>query len=187
MQPNKFQSTLRRRQAGRAAARRIIMKAKDLMEPLVDYLTPEASLKEATCLLRIARRAEDRQGVSALPVLDAQGELVGIISIGDILKAVYPKYLYLMDLGEFTWDGMVESFAKKMADRKVKECMTSPVITVKEDATLMECIDHMLKNNVKRVPVLTERNSVAGMLYERDVFYEIARTILRKGEQEGCS
>ena len=80
--------------------------------------------------------------------------LAGIISIGDILKAVYPKYLYLMDLGEFTWDGMVESFARKMADRKVEECMTSPVITVKEDATLMECIDHMLKNNVKRVPVL---------------------------------
>jgi len=52
------------------------------------------------------------------------------------------------------------------------------VITVKEDSTLMECVDHMLKNNVKRVPVLNKENKVVGMLYERDVFYEITKSLL---------
>jgi len=149
------------------------MKAKDLMIPLQEYLTSEHTLKEASNLLKIARRGEEKIGVKALPVLDSRGKLIGILSIGDILKAVYPKYLYLMDLGSFTWDGMVETLAQKMADRKVSEFMTQMVITVKEDAPIMECIDHMLKHNVKRVPVLNKGNNVIGMLYERDIFYFI--------------
>jgi predicted transcriptional regulator len=88
--------------------------------------------------------------------------------------------MYLMDLGVFTWDGMVESFAKKATDKKVEGLMTRSVITVAEESTLMECIDHMLKNNVKRVPVLSKENKVTGMLYERDVFYEITKTMLNE-------
>jgi CBS domain-containing protein len=160
------------------------MKARDLMVPLVDYLRPDTTLKEAACLLRTARRGEKHIGVKALPVLDDHKSLVGILSIGDILKAVYPSYLYLMDLGEFTWDGMVESFAKKMSDRKVSDLMTRIVVTVREDSSLMECVDHMLKNGVKRVPVLSREGAVAGMIYERDVFYEITRSMLDKDAKE---
>lgn len=160
-----------------------VMKAKDLMVPLQEYLKSDNTLKEAANLLRIAQRGEEKIGVKALPVLDSSGKLIGILSIGDILKAVYPSYMYLMDLGVFTWDGMVENFAKKAADRKVGELMTRTVITVKEDSTLMECIDHMLKNNVKRVPVLNKEDRVIGMLYERDVFYEITKTMLNENTQ----
>jgi len=161
------------------------MKAKDLMIPLQEYLTPGNTLKEAAHLLRIARRGEEKIGVKALPVLDEGGKLVGILSIGDILKAVYPSYMYLMDLGEFTWDGMVESFAEQAADKKAADLMTRKVITVNAEATLMECIDHMLKNNVKRVPVLSKEEKVIGMLYERDVFYEITKSILSESAGGG--
>jgi len=160
------------------------MKARDLLVPLVDYLRPDATLKEAACLLRTARRSEKHVGVKALPVLNDQGSLVGILSIGDILKAVYPSYLYLMDLGEFTWDGMVESFARKLSDRKVSDLMTHAVVTVREDSSLMECVDHMLKNGVKRVPVLNREGAVVGMIYERDVFYEITRSMLGRDAKE---
>lgn len=156
------------------------MKAKDLMVPLQEYLRPDNTLKEAANLLRIAQSGEEKIGVKALPVLDSSGRLIGILSIGDILKAVYPSYMYLMDLGVFTWDGMVELLAKKVADNKVEGLMSRSVITVTEESTLMECIDHMLKNNVKRVPVLSKENKVTGMLYERDVFYEITKTILNE-------
>jgi predicted transcriptional regulator len=86
--------------------------------------------------------------------------------------------MYLMELDNFAWDGMVETFAKKTADKKVEELMTRSVISVTENSTLMECVDHMLKNNVKRVPVLDNERKVSGMLYERDVFYEIAKAML---------
>jgi CBS domain-containing protein len=156
------------------------MKAKDLMVPLQEYLKPDNTLKEAANLLRIALRGEEKIGVKALPVLDESRKLVGILSIGDILKAVHPAYMDLMNLGSFAWDGMVESFAQKAADKKVRDHMTPKVITVKEDSTMMDCVDHMLKNNVKRVPVLDKDNRVSGMLYERDVFYEITKSMINE-------
>ena len=66
------------------------MKAKDLMIPLQEYLKPDDTLKDAAHLLRIAQRGEEKIGVKALPVLDEGGKLIGILSMGDILKAVYP-------------------------------------------------------------------------------------------------
>jgi CBS domain-containing protein len=161
------------------------MKAKDLMVPLREYLKPDNTLKEAANLLRIAQRGEEKIGVKALPVLDPSENLIGILSIGDILKAVHPAYMDLMNLGSFAWDGMVETFAQKVAGKKVRDFMTLKVITVKEEASLMECVDLMLKNNVKRVPVLNKDNKVAGMLYERDVFYEITKSMINENRGGG--
>jgi CBS domain-containing protein len=49
----------------------------------------------------------------------------------------------------------------------------------------MECIDQMLRNDVKRVPVLNDEKKVVGMLYERDVFYAITKAMLsEKNEGE---
>lgn len=153
------------------------MRAKDLMIPLYEYLTPEMHLVDAGIVLRTAKRGEERIGVKGLPVLDKDGRMVGFLSIGDILKAVFPSYMGLMNLGDFTWDGMVEDFAKRSACRLVSEVMTKRITTVPDEAPLMECIDHMLKNNVKRLPVVDRSGKVVGMLYERDVFYEITRAM----------
>jgi CBS domain-containing protein len=159
------------------------MKAKDLMIPLRDYLKPENTLKEAVNLLLSARRDEKRVGVRALPVLDGKGDLVGLLSMGDILKAVFPAYMSMMELGDFTWDGMVESLARKVADKTVETHMTRDVVTVKGDAPLMECVDHMIKKGVKRLIVLDEKGKVAGILYERDVFAVITRAMLHGGAE----
>ena len=162
------------------------MKAKDLMIPLQEYLKPETTLKEAANILRTAKRDEERLGVKGLPVLDANGTMVGFLSIGDILKAVFPSYMSLMNLGDFTWDGMVEDMAKKAGSKEVSKMMTKKVISVPEDAPLMECVDHMIKNNVKRLPVIGKDGKVTGILYERDVFFAITKAMLdenRGGEK----
>jgi CBS domain-containing protein len=156
------------------------MKARDLMIPLHEYLTPDTTLSEAANILRTARRDEEKIGVKGLPVLDKDGKMVGFLSIGDILKAVFPPYMSLMDLGEFTWDGMVEDMAKKVKDKKVSEMMTTKVISVPENAPLMECVDHMIKNNVKRLPVIGKDGKVIGILYERDVFFVITKAMLNE-------
>ncbi len=154
------------------------MKAKDLMIPLQEYLTPDNTLKEAANLLRIAQRGEEKIGVKALPVLDASGNLTGILSIGDILKAVHPAYMDLMNLSNFTWDGMVESLAKSVAHKKIETVMSKEVFTVKEDDPLMECVDLMIKNNIRRLPVVDKTGKVIGMIYERDVFFAIVKAML---------
>jgi len=154
------------------------MKALDLMVPLHEFLKPTNTLKEAVNKLKSARRDEMRIGVKGLPVLDDCGKLVGLLSMGDILKAVFPSYMTLMDLGDFTWDGMVESLAKKVSGRSVESLMTKQVVTVPEDAPLMECVDHMLKKDVKRLIVLDKHGKVIGMLYERDVFFVITKSMM---------
>lgn len=156
------------------------MKAKDIMIPFQDYLRPETTLKEAVNLLKAAGRGEDRGGVKGLPVLDRNGKLVGMLSMGDILRAVYPSYMSMMDLASFTWDGMVESLAKQAGGKKVGDFMTRNVITVHEDDPLMECVDRLLKNKVKRLPVLDKKGTIVGMLYERDVFFAITRAMLEE-------
>jgi len=156
------------------------MKARDLMIPLQEHLKPDTTLREAANILRTAKRDDERSGVKGLPVLDAAGKMIGFLSIGDILKAVFPSYMSLMNLGDFTWDGMVEDMAKKAGDKKVSEMMTKEVISVHEDASLMECVDHMLKNNVKRLPVIGKDGKVAGILYERDVFFAITKAMLNE-------
>jgi CBS domain-containing protein len=161
------------------------MKAKDLMIPLQEYLTPDMPLVQAGRMLRAAKRGEEQIGVKGLPVLDAAGKMVGFLSIGDILKAVFPSYMALMNLGDFTWDGMVEDFARKAACRRVEEVMTKEIVTVPADAPLMECIDHMIRSNVKRLPVVDAQGKVVGMLYERDVFYAISRA-MDEGARGAC-
>jgi len=158
------------------------MKARDLMVPLADHLKPDNTIKEAVNLLRSAKRGEERVGVKGLPVLDAQGKLLGILSMGDILKAVYPFYMPMMNLGEFAWDGMVESLAKQAGDRLVETAMTKEVITVVESDSLMKCVDHMIKNKVQRLPVIDDSERVTGMVYERDVFFAIVRAMLQEGK-----
>ena len=154
------------------------MKARDLMHPLTDYLKPGNTLKEAVALLKTVRRGEENLCVRALPVLDEQRKLVGMLSMGDILKAIWPSYMSLMNLGDFTWDGMVEGLAKRSQDLPVQGLMTSEVITVHEDSPLMECVDHMLKFNVKKLPVVDAKEKVTGMLYERDLFFAIVKSML---------
>jgi predicted transcriptional regulator len=154
------------------------MKARDLMIPVQEFLRSDNTLREAVKLLRTARRDETRVGVKGMAVLDEKGMLIGLLSMGDILKAVFPSYMSMMDLGDFTWDGMVESLAKKVADRKVGDLMTKNVVTVKEDAPLMECVDHMIRKNVKRLIVLDQKGKVVGTLYERDVFNVITQSML---------
>jgi CBS domain-containing protein len=161
------------------------MKAKDLMVPIHDYLKPDSNLKEAVNLLKAAIRGDHKVGVMGLPVLDKNGKLIGMLSMTDILKAVYPSYMSMMNLGGFTWDGMLESLAKQAGDKKVEMLMTREVVTVSENDSLMECVDRILKKQVRRMPVLDKTGKVVGMLYIRDIFFAITKAMLEEDNGGG--
>lgn len=161
------------------------MKTKDLMVPIHDYLTPESNLKEAVNLLKIGVRGDQKVGVMGLPVLDKNGKLIGMLSMTDILKAVYPSYMSMMNLGGFTWDGMLESLAKQAGNKKVEMLMTRDVVTVREDDSLMECVDRILKKQVRRMPVLDKTGKVVGMVYMRDIFFAITKAMLEEDNGGG--
>ena len=151
------------------------MKAKDIMIPLTEYLRPDDSIKDAITYLSKAKRSEERVGVKGAPVLDENKRVVGMISMGDILRASRPTYLNLSNLGQFTWEGMLTTAAKRIVDKKVKDVMATDVKTVREESSLMGCVDLLLKNRIKRLPVLNKDGQVIGMVYERDIFFAVVQ------------
>ncbi|MDW7771517.1 MAG: CBS domain-containing protein [Desulfobulbaceae bacterium] len=156
------------------------MKVKDIMSPIVEYLTPEETMLQAVIKMRTTRR-RDVPGVKGLVVLDEEGNLVGILSIKDVLRAAIPTYLDTK-LSRFSWDGMLEEMARRMACRKVKEFMSADVITVSEDASLMACADLLIKKNMQRLPVLNRDKKIVGIVYIRDVFDVISQIFLDQAE-----
>lgn len=161
------------------------MRAKDLMIPVQDYVSPDDMLLDAVPLLRATREGEECIGSKGIPVLDDTGKLIGILSMRDILKATFPFYMGMMDIGDFSWDGMMEEIADRSSSKRIGDIMSSLVITIDEDAPLMECVDHMIKHNIKRLPVVNGAGRVAGMLYERDVFFAVTEAMLHKNQEAG--
>ncbi len=159
------------------------MKAKDVMEPIKDYLRPDETLRDAVRKMRVTTRGNGLVGVKGMVVLDQDGNLVGMLSIKDVLKTVIPPYMQLSELGEFTWDGMLEEMAKKVAGKKIEEVMTKEVITVEEDASLMEVADLMVKKGLQRVPVVNKEGKVVGMVYVRDLYHTIVDAMFGKEVQ----
>ncbi len=155
------------------------MRAREIMEPIKDVLRPDNTLKEAVNRMRVLQRGAG-MGVKGMMVLDDEGRLVGMLSIKDILKVIIPDYMTMSELGEFAWDGMLEEMCKKVEGRKVSEIMTTDVITVDEDAPLMEVADLIVKHNLQRVPVTGKDGKPVGIIYVRDLYYAIVKALLEE-------
>jgi CBS-domain-containing membrane protein len=150
------------------------MKVCDVMVPLRHQMKSTDGIREFVTVIKILRVSENSPWTKTLPVLDDQGKVIGMLSMTDILKAVFPSYLYTADLSMFTWDGMLESLAKHVTGKTVADFMAKPVITILHDRPLMEGVDHMLKHGISTLPVLDRTGNVLGILYMSDIFFVIA-------------
>ena len=152
------------------------MQAKDIMEPITCSLTPDMPLETAVCQMQKTCRGHGLQ-VKGMVVKNSNNELVGILSIKDIMRAMIPSYLEDNALEEFTWEGMLESQAKKVRRLPVQEVMTSEVVTVPPTAPLMSLINIMIDHQLQRVPVKDAERKILGMVYIRDLYQVISNAI----------
>jgi len=156
------------------------MKVKDIMVPITEHLAPEDTLQQAVLTMRSARRWHG-QGVKGMVVLDDRGKLVGILAIKDILRATIPVYLD-QKISRFSWDGMLEEMAKRVACSTVKEFMSREVVTIDAKASLMACTDLLIEKNLQRLPVVNPEGKVVGIVYIRDVYNVISQIIVDQPE-----
>lgn len=125
------------------------MRAHQVMTKSVVTVTPETTILEAANIML-------QRHVSALPVLDPAGKLVGIVSEGDFIRRSEigtqrkrGRWLsFLLGPGQAASDFVLEH------GRKVSEVMTAEPFTVTEDTTLEEIVTSMETNGVKRLPVM---------------------------------
>ncbi len=103
--------------------------------------------------------------ISGLPVVNEEEEVIGILSESDLIhwvKKHTPALNYWREREHFL------KALKVLAARKVSDIMTSPAITVEEEASLEEAAAIMNEKKVKRLPVVRE-NKLVGIVTRADI------------------
>lgn len=117
--------------------------------------------------------------VSGLPVVDAHGKLVGILSEGDFIRRVEigtekrrGRWLSLLAGA----DQVAVHFARQHG-RKVGQIMTPDPVTIAEDTPLEQVVRLMESRNVKRFPVM-RGNDIVGMVTRADFMTAVGNSSL---------
>ncbi|MFF7547088.1 CBS domain-containing protein [Streptomyces canus] len=139
----------------------------DVMTQTVAAIGRGASFKE------IVRMMHDWK-VSALPVLDGEGRVVGVVSEADLL----PKEEFRdSDPDRYTQLRRLSDLAKAGAVT-AGELMTSPALTVHANATLAQAARIMAHEKVKRLPVVDDLGMLQGIVSRADLL----KVFLREDE-----
>jgi CBS domain-containing protein len=125
------------------------MRARDVMTTNVVSVAPDTPIEE------IARKLLERR-ISAVPVTAADGQVLGMVSEGDLMRRPESG----TDRPTGWWLGLLLSPEEQAAEyvkthgRRAKDVMSQPAITVDDTATLEEVADVLERRLIKRVPVL---------------------------------
>ena len=144
------------------------MRAHQIMSRPVITVTPDTTIVEAANVML-------KHHVSGLPVVDAAGRLVGIVSEGDFLRRIETGTLrrrgrwlsFLFGPGSAAGDFVSEH------GRKVSEVMSPEPFTVTEDAPLADVVDLMESKHVKRVPVMRD-GKLTGIVTRANLLQAVA-------------
>ena len=122
---------------------------------------PATHVKDALAML-------DTHAITSMPVVDADGRIVGVVSEADLVREAVAQdpRAHMMPSGEPPLE----------SPRTVAEVMSRHPLTVTADTDLAEAVDLLTSSAVKSVPVVDERRRTVGMLSRRDVVHALART-----------
>jgi CBS domain-containing protein len=144
------------------------MKARDVMVSPVITVKPYSSVKDVA-------KTFLKQRISAVPVVDDEGKLVGIVSEGDLLhrseagtQRQRPWWLQMLTGDETLAAEYVKTHARKVAD-----VMTRNVITATPDTPLSEIATLLEKNSIKRVPIVRD-NQLVGIVSRANLIQAVA-------------
>ena len=144
------------------------MKAADVMVSNVISVGSQASVQEVAHLLL-------RNTISGVPVTGPQGELVGIVSEGDLMRRPeagterrHSWWLGLLASSE----GMASEYIKSHS-HKVVDVMTRRVVTATPDTPVSEIAALLEKHGIKRVPIVTD-GKVVGIVSRANLLHALA-------------
>jgi CBS domain-containing protein len=146
------------------------MRAHQIMTRPVITVTPETTIVEAANTML-------QKHVSGLPVTDATGKLVGIVSEGDFIRRgeigtqrKRGRFLkFILGPGQAATD-FVHEHGRKVAEIMTPQLLT---ITITEDTALDEIVELMEKNSVKRLPVM-RGDRIVGIVSRANLLQAVA-------------
>jgi CBS domain-containing protein len=144
------------------------MRARDVMTRAVATTTPETTVEKVAKLMVNLR-------ISGVPVLDRNGQLVGIVTEGDLLRRAETG----TERQRSRWSELfsansrlAEEYVKSHA-RRVEDIMTREVVSVEELASLGEIAELMETKRIKRVPVV-HNGKIVGIVSRADLLQVLA-------------
>ena len=145
-----------------------MIRARDVMT------SPVITVEATTTVKEVARLFLERR-ISATPVLDDQGKLVGIVSEGDLVhrseistERRRPWWLVLMAGDE----GLAAEYIRAHAKR-VDDLMSRNVITAAPDTPLHEIAEMLEKYGIKRLPIVRD-GQLVGIVSRANLVQAIA-------------
>ncbi|MFF1602111.1 CBS domain-containing protein [Streptomyces mirabilis] len=130
----------------------------DVMTHTVAAIGRKANFKEIVQLM-------EQWKVSALPVLEGEGRVIGVVSEADLL----PKEEFRdSDPNRYTQLRRLSDLAKAGAVT-AEDLMTAPAVTVRANATLAQAARTMAHAKVKRLPVVDDMGLLEGVVSRGDL------------------
>ncbi len=144
------------------------MKVHHIMSRSVVTVTPQTTFSDLW-------KAIFQKHVNALPVVDKNNRLLGIITREDLLSALYPDYRSVID--QFTgveeqFEELENALREKTAIR-AKDVMNAHVIFTRHDTPVMRALSRMIARRLNQLPVLSPEDRVIGVITKGDVFYAL--------------
>ncbi len=138
-----------------------------VMTPSPITVTPETPLQEAIALLV-------KHKISGMPVVNAQKEVVGVISESDLMwretGVEPPPYIMILDSVIYLQNpSRYEQLLKKALGQTVADVMTPNPITITCHHTVKEAARILHQKNIRRLPVVDENNKVVGIITRGDI------------------
>ena len=164
------------------------MKIKDEIKDA--YMSQTFALWEETPL-PVVGRVMEISGVDAIPILDAESRLQGIISERDLIRSSsiedsvgVSDFSNGTDDDEWTWESIRDmhtlsySISKvQLPDRPVKTAMVKNVVAVPQNAEVSECALKMRRARVDQIPVINGDKRLVAMLYDRELIRILCREV----------
>ncbi|MEM3444460.1 MAG: CBS domain-containing protein [Thermoplasmata archaeon] len=158
------------------------MKVYECMRKRVITIPDTATIKDAVDILA-------KHNISGAPVVDADGNLVGIISETDIfeklrtefreLRLVFPNLpLISVSFVEIPKEKKAREIYEELVNTRVSEIMTRDVVTAAPEDDVGHVVQLMVKHKVNRIPIVTD-HKIKGIITRGDILKAIA-----KGENE---
>lgn len=141
------------------------MEARDAMTELVVTVKPQTSVEEVAGLMLKHR-------ISAVPVVDGEGRVQGIVSEGDLIRraesGTEQQRSWWLDLITGS-DARAIDYAKAYG-RTAEDVMTRSVITVSERTPLVKIVKLLERHRIKRVPVV-RRGKLVGIVSRANLLH----------------
>jgi CBS domain-containing protein len=167
----------------------------EIMVPLDKYphVSAQSTLEEAirtmeTAQIEVAGR---RSLPRLLLVADEDNQVLGIVRRRDLLRGLEPRFLTgkpptggerLFDMEvdpnllDFNPGRLVEDMRRR-ARRSIRDVMTTDVVTIDHEDSIMKAIHKIVQNDVTCLPVMKD-DRVIGVVRTVELFHEVAQLLL---------